>query len=121
MRKRKDLSPYEKAIQKRIIKIIDDYCDGSQQRFVERTGINKGSVSTYVNGKNSISWENAEKVAKAFNIDLNWIMAVDTIPDGIEPAPVPDEIIEFYRQYQNLPPNLKEAVDLMIKSQQPKP
>ena len=119
MKKTKELSPYEKTIRNRIIKLINEYCEGSQRRFVERTGINQGSVSTYVNGKNSPSWENAEKIAAAFNIDVEWVMAVDTIPDGIDPQ-IPQEIIDFYYQYQNLSPEIREAVDLLIKSQQPK-
>ena len=120
MEKSKELSPYEKIIRNRIIKLINEYCDGSQKRFVERTGINQGSVSQYVNGKNSPSWENAEKIASAFNIDVKWVMAVDAIPDGADPK-VPPEIIDFYNQYMNLSPDIREAVDLLIKSQQPKP
>ena len=121
MNKLKELSPYEKVIRNRIIKLIDEHCDGSQRRFVEKTGINQGSVSQYVNGKNSPSWENAEKIAAAFNIDVKWIMAVDAIPDGVDPEPVPAEIIEFYHLYQNLPQNLKDSVDLIIKSQSQNP
>ena len=120
MKKIKELSPYEIIIRNRIIKLINEYCEGSQKRFVEKTGINQGSVSTYVNGQNSPSWENAEKIAEAFNVDVKWVMAVDAIPDGIEPA-VPPEIIEFYNQYQSLSPEIRKAVDLLIKSQQPKP
>ena len=121
MKKIKQLSPYEKVVQSRIIKLINEYCEGSQKHFVEKTGINQGSVSTYVNGQNTPSWENAEKIAAAFNIDVKWVKAVDAIPEGVDPDPVPDEIIEFYRQYQNLPQNLKDSVDLIIKSQQRKP
>ena len=47
MNKTKELSPYEKIIMQRIRQIIDDYCDGSQKKFVDRTGLNKGSVSQY--------------------------------------------------------------------------
>ena len=116
---KKKLSPWEKIIIKRVRELIDTRCEGSQKKFVDKTGLNKGSVSQYVNGKNIPSWENAEKIAAAFNIDVEWVMAVDTIPDGIDPQ-IPQEIIDFYYQYQNLSPEIREAVDLLIKSQQPK-
>ena len=63
MNKSKELSPWEKLIIKRIRSLIDIRCEGSQKKFVDKTGLNKGSVSQYVNGKNVPSWDNAEKIA----------------------------------------------------------
>ena len=82
MNKKHELSPYEKAIRQRIMELINKHCEGKQAKFVERTGLNKGSVSQYVNGNNTPSWPNAEKIAAAFDIDASWVMAVDVIPDG---------------------------------------
>lgn len=111
MNKLKDLSPYEKIIMQRIRKIIDDYCDGSQSRFVERTGLNKGSVSQYVNGKNTPSRENAEKIAEAFHLDVGWVLGYDVIPDGI-PEPV-NELVDLYAQAG---PDIQKAVMILLKS-----
>ena len=119
MNKTKDLSPYEKVIRSRIIKLINEYCDGSQRRFVEKTGINQGSVSTYVNGKNSPSWENAEKIARAFNIDVSWIMAVDAIPDGIsDPEAYSGKENELISLFENADPDVQNAVMILLKSAQ---
>ena len=117
MEKKKELSPYEKAIMKRIVKLIDDYCDGSQKTFVDRTGLNKGSVSQYVNGKNTPSWDNAEKIAVAFNIDVNWIMAVDCIPDGndLPDDEAPSEAINLYRKYQAADPETRQVIERLLK------
>ena len=107
MIKTKELSPWEKTCMQRIRKLIDDYCEGSQQRFVEKTGLNKGSVSQYVNGKNVPSLDNANKIASAFNIDSAWIMGLDVIPPGIEESYDPDEVIEamaLYRRIKKLSP-----------------
>ena len=120
MEKTKDLSPYEKIIKNRIIKLINEYCDGSQRRFVEKTGINQGSVSTYVNGKNSPSWENAEKIAAAFHIDVKWVMAVDAIPDGIDISEQ-EKGNELLNLYENADPDIQKAVMLLLKSSQQKP
>ncbi|MBR3634864.1 MAG: helix-turn-helix transcriptional regulator [Lachnospiraceae bacterium] len=107
MIKTKELSPWEKTCMQRIRKLIEDYCEGSQQRFVEKTGLNKGSVSQYVNGKNVPSLDNANKIASAFNIDSAWIMGLDVIPPGIEESYDPEEIEEamaMYRRIKKLSP-----------------
>ena len=113
MKKIKELSPWETVIRKRIISLIDDYCGGSQKKFVDKTGLNKGSVSQYVNGKNTPSWDNAEKIAAAFNIDVKWIMGVDTVPD-----PVPDDTgaIEFMNLYLSADPLTQKTVVNFLKS-----
>lgn len=82
MNKSRELSPWEKVIVKRIRSLIDIRCEGSQKKFVDKTGLNKGSVSQYVNGKNVPSWKNAEIIAAAFDVEVGWIMATDTIPEG---------------------------------------
>lgn len=117
MKKTKELSPYERAIMKRIVKLIDEYCDGSQKIFVDKTGLNKGSVSQYVNGKNTPSWENAEKIAAAFNIDVTWVMAIDVIPDGIESPDgnVPSEAVILYKKFQAADPETRQVIQRLLK------
>ena len=111
MNKKKELTPYEKAIRSRIINLINEYCDGSQQRFVERTGLNKGSVSTYVNGKNTPSWENAEKIANAFNIEVDWVMATDILPSDV-PS---DEDKELINLFHSVDPGVRESVMTLLR------
>ena len=119
MNKSKELSPWEKTCLQRIKKIIDDYCDGSQQRFVERTGLNKGSVSQYVNGKNVPSTSNAQKIADAFNIDVGWILAYDAIPPGADEDPYEmAKAKELYALYQNLTPEARLAFETLLKNLQ---
>ena len=120
MEKRKELSPWEKIIMQRIRSLITDYCDGSQQRFADRTGINKGSVSQYVNGKNTPSHENAEKIASAFNVDVTWVLALDAIPDGITLSEQ-KKGNELLNLYENADPDVQKAVMLLLKSAQHKP
>ena len=115
MEKTKELSPYEKICMNRIRKLIDEYCAGSQQRFVERTGLNKGSVSQYVNGKNIPSESNARKIAEAFNVDIAWIMGYDAIPPGIDKAPN-DEAMQLYQKYMEAAPNIRAAVQALLGS-----
>ena len=74
MEKKKTLSEYEEIARKRIKQLIDKYCNGSQQIFADRTGLNKASVSQYINGKNTPSTKTAEKIAAAFHCDPEWVM-----------------------------------------------
>ena len=117
MNKTKELSPWEKTCMRRIKQLIDVYCDGSQQRFVEKTGLNKGSVSQYVNGKNVPSGSNAQKIAEAFGVDPNWVMGYDIIPDGVD-EDLNDEAKELYDQYCHLSPENQIAFRTLLKSLQ---
>lgn len=74
MNKSKELTKYERLSMLRIKKLINDRCDGSQKKFADKTGLNIGSVSQYVNGKNTPSNLNAEKIAKAFDVSPEWVM-----------------------------------------------
>lgn len=114
------LSPWDQIILKRIRSIIDNECEGSQKKFIDKTGLNKGSVSTYVNGKNVPSWENAKKIADAFNLDVSWVMASDFIPEGID-ATEQKKGDELLNLYENADPDVQKAVMLLLKSAQQKP
>lgn len=65
----------------RIIELIQDYCDGSQQRFVEKTGLNKGAVSQYVNGKKAPTNLAASIIGDTFNVSAAWVMGFDVKKD----------------------------------------
>lgn len=119
MEKKNKLSPYENMIRQRLTQLIDEYCGGSQKRFVERTGLNKGSVSQYVNGRNTPSYETALKIAEAFHVDISWLLAYDVIPDGAdnsEDMPLTPEAKEFIEMYEAADPDVRNAVRLLLKS-----
>lgn len=79
MEKKMTLSQYEEISRARIKQLIDTYCNGSQQIFAERAGLNKASVSQYMNGKNTPSTKTAQKIAKAFNCDPEWVMGFSSV------------------------------------------
>ena len=119
---KKKLSPWEQIILKRVRSLIDIRCEGSQKKFVEKTGLNKGSVSQYVNGKNVPSWENAEKIAAAFDVDVNWIMAIDTVPEGLTDEQIKErqsKASELFGLYESASPEIQNAVLLLLKSSRP--
>ena len=77
--KNKDvLDGIKKESRNRISELIQEYCDGSQQRFVEKTGLKKSAVSQYVNGKRTITNLAATKIAATFNVSPAWVMGFST-------------------------------------------
>lgn len=110
MNKTKQLSPWETTCKNRIRQLIDEYCDGNQQRFVDKTGLNKGSVSQYVNGKNVPSEANAIKIASAFNVDPDWVRGFDTIPPGID-----DEALAWYGKFLAADPETRKVIERLLR------
>lgn len=73
---------------RRIIQLIQEFCSGNQQRFVERTGLNKGVVSQYVNGKRTPTNLAASTIGEAFHVAPAWVMGFD-VPK--EPVASPEK------------------------------
>lgn len=111
MDKKMTLSEYEEIARHRIQHLIDKYCYGSQQVFADRTGINKASVSQYVNGKNTPSSVTAEKIAKAFGCAPEWVMGFSSRDDSNDLAD--DERI-LVANYRKLSPIEKESINNII-------
>lgn len=122
MIKKKDMTIYESAARERINYLIDNYCDGSQQRFVERTGLNKGSVSQYVNGKNIPSNITASMIAEAFNINPAWLMGFDVPMERVHhnDHDIPDnttlKAMALYERYAHAIPEVQAAVEALLRS-----
>lgn len=77
MNKSKGLAEYEEISIKRIKNLIQTRCGGSQKKFAEKTGLNIGSVSQYVNGRNVPSNLNCQRIARAFDLDPEWVMGFE--------------------------------------------
>lgn len=109
MDKKLTLSQYEELSRARMKKLIDTYCNGSQQIFAERTGLNKASVSQYMNGKNTPSTKTAEKIAKAFGCSPEWVMGFADDDNGLSDG---EKIL--ISNYRKLSPIEKESIDNII-------
>ena len=48
-----------------------------QADIVEKTGISKGALSSYISGKYVPKQTNTYKIAKALNVDPSWLMGYD--------------------------------------------
>lgn len=110
MEKKGEMTIYEKSAMERIRYLIDQFCDGSQQQFVDKTQINKASVSQYVNGKNVPSNITAAKIAGIFNVNPAWLMGFDVpmerpadiaIQEPSSLSPQEMELVRVFRSFNN--------------------
>ena len=116
MEKKKELTEYEKQSKDRINFLISEYCHGSQQNFSDRTGLNKASVSQYVNGKNTPSNITASKIADAFHVYPAWIMGFDVpmkpnVAMDDYPIDLVNRALEYYKRIDELPLSGKEELE----------
>lgn len=88
-----------------IMRLIEERCDGSQQRFADKSGIGKSSVSQYVNGSNVPGNLTAEKIGRAFDVNPAWVMGFD--------VPMDAEIEKKYEYYLN--EEAKDLIDFLYK------
>ena len=103
MKKNSELNEYEKRAMERMRQLMRDYCDNSQQRMVERTGVNKASISQYLNGKNVPSSLTATKIAKAFGVNPEWLMGFDAPMRGSATTPPVNLVSKDLRKYVQMP------------------
>lgn len=71
-------SEIERNSQRRIIQLIEQFCDGKQKVFADKVGIGKPSVSQYVSGSNFPTNIRAAQIAKAFKVSPLWVMGFDS-------------------------------------------
>ncbi len=55
--------------------------DMKQSDLVEKTGISKSSISTYISGAFEPKQKNLYKIAKALNVDPSWLIGNDVPMD----------------------------------------
>ena len=62
------------GINKRILKIIENYCYGKKIVFAQKSGISPGAVSNYVKGTRVPQAEELMKICKTFRISSDWLL-----------------------------------------------
>jgi len=58
--------------------------DMKQSDLVEKTGISKSSISTYISGAFEPKQKNLYKIAKALNVDPSWLIGNDVPMDMVD-------------------------------------
>lgn len=112
MKKSRELSNEEKKAVIRIRELINDYCEGSQQIFADKTGLSKASVSLYVSGKNLPGNITAAHIAEIFDVNPVWLMGFDVPkdPSALYPEDYTYHEKDLIRAYRRSSDEIKNAV-----------
>lgn len=123
----------------RIIKAMSD-AGISQQELANRTGINKSSISHYVNGSNEPGNKAAYAIAKVLDVDPLWLMGLDvevhhvparqigeiSVPARKKIMEVKVDVAQFradsqlLKLFHNATPSAQESVIILLKNSQKK-
>lgn len=102
--------------QKRLAEMMREF-DITAADIVRKTGINKSTLSNYINGKRVADQEHLSIIADPYGIDPAWLMGYD-VP--MRPVPQIDfdvlspEDAEIMRRISSLPPDKKSALLNML-------
>ena len=106
----------------------------SQEELAKRAGYyGKPTISKYENAGNDISMKQVAKMAKALGVTTAYLMGWETEMDHVAPvkqAAVKTEgnlinandiptAVDLYSKYVNASPEVRAAVDLLLKSSKP--
>lgn len=82
--------------------------DISAADIVRKTGINKSTLSNYINGKRTAVQDQLSLIADPYGIDPAWLMGYDVPMRPSTTKDDPDQLkkaIELYQTFENLPPD----------------
>lgn len=107
------VNKYSRQSMERVSQLIEERCGGSQQAFADKVGINKASVSQYVNGHNAPTNLTAGKIAKAFGINPAWVMGFDVPMTNTNTQSKYQAIIELLDKADD---NQLRQIEMIIKA-----
>ena len=116
---------FNKALSIRNIRPVELY---------EKTGISESTISQYRSGYSKPKEKKLTILADALDVNAVWLMGLDVPMEKPDfdlviagESDDPDLIVEIekakdlYRMYTKVSPEVQQAVELMLKSAQPKP
>ena len=72
-----ELNAYEKESIRRIKWLIENYCEGRQADFANRTGLHKSTISQYLSSAHAPTRQSAMKIAESFRVNPDWVQGYD--------------------------------------------
>ena len=94
-----------------------------QVEIIEKTGINKGALSSYLSGRYMPKQDNIYKLAKVLDVNPAWLMGLDVPMEAPqEPIDYEDDKVKealiMYNAYANASPDVRQAVEILLRSTQ---
>ena len=89
--------------------------DMKQSELVERTGIDKGQMSSYISGKYKPKQKNLHLMAKVLSVDEAWLMGYDVPMDGYIHRSSEPELPKIMQYYESLNSLGKETATEQVR------
>ena len=89
----------------------------SQRELADKLGMSAGAIGMYESGKRHPKFEDEEAIADFFNVDLNTLRGRRTYEGDVDYAQV-ERAMNLYNVYKQASPEVRSAVDLLLKSAQ---
>lgn len=103
-----------------------NYYNLKRTEFMDRTGLDKSTVSLYLSGKREPGQNRISLIADAYNVNPAWLMGYDVPMQRVENPTLdrlsnPNEMqLEIVDKLNTLPPDMQERVldyvDLLVMS-----
>lgn len=108
---------YEKTAY-RLREALDDL-NMSQQELADKAKMNKSSISHYVLGRNEPNNKSAYQMAQVLKVNPAWLMGLDVPKHPLKSVEDAEreltEAEELYKKYQEAIPEIRAAVDSLLK------
>ena len=89
----------------------------SQRELAARLKMSASAICMYETGKRHPSFEDEEAIADFFNVDLNTLRGMRINENALV---LDARSKRFLDLFQNVPPEIQDAVETLLKSSQPK-
>ena len=93
-----------------------------QVEIIERTGISKGALSSYISGHYVPKQDNIYKLAEALNVNPAWLMGLDVPMEMPTPKVELDsqiaEAMKMYNEYVKASPEIQGMIESLLKLSQ---
>ena len=91
----------------------------SQRELASKLNMSASAIGMYESGKRIPRHEDEETIADFFNVDLNTLRGIRVNENYLE-SHISNEDQALLDQYHSVSPEVKTAIDLLLKANQPK-
>ena len=87
----------------------------TQRELADKLGMSAGAIGMYESGKRHPKFEDEETIADFFNVSLNILRGKSVDENAPEMDARTKRVIDLF---QNVPPDIQQAVETLLKSAQ---
>mgnify|MGYP002527172924 CR=1 FL=1 len=98
----------------------------TQLDLASKSGVSQSHISRYLNGKYEPKSFHAQKIAEALGVSPVWLMGIEGVDRNNQPttsgdksSPDIEKALELYRLYKDATPQVRSAVEILLKPTRP--